>query len=73
MSKRRNNVQKAKGTAAIEAALADTRADIAAGRVVKEQAEAHVKRVMECALANAGGEKGNILRGPPEGDWEALA
>lgn len=29
----------------LEAALAETRADVAAGRFVKESAEAHVKRV----------------------------
>lgn len=33
----------------LEAALAETRADIAAGRVVKESAAAHVKRVKKIA------------------------
>lgn len=33
----------------LEAALAETRADIAAGRVVKESAAAHVKRVKNTA------------------------
>ncbi len=37
--------QKTKDIAAIEAALAETRADIAAGRVIKESAKAHVKRL----------------------------
>lgn len=33
----------------LEAALAETRADIAAGRVVKDSATAHVKRVKKIA------------------------
>lgn len=33
----------------LEAALAETRADIAAGRVVKDSAAAHVKRVKKIA------------------------
>jgi hypothetical protein len=33
----------------LEAALAETRADIAAGRVIKESAAAHVKRVKKIA------------------------
>ena len=33
----------------LDAALAETRADIAAGRVVKESAAAHVKRVKKTA------------------------
>ena len=37
--------QKAKEIAAIETALVETRADITAGRVVKESAEAHVERL----------------------------
>lgn len=41
--------QKAKEIAAIETALAETRADIMAGRVVKESAEAHVKRLKKIA------------------------
>lgn len=53
---------------AIEAALAETRADIAAGRVIKGAAAEHVKRVKKSALAGMGEEKGDILRGAPEGD-----
>ncbi len=34
----------------LEAALAETRADIAAGRTVKESAAAHVKRVKKIAV-----------------------
>lgn len=45
MNKLAANDQKVKEIAAIETALAETRADIAAGRVVKESAEAHVKRM----------------------------
>ena len=44
--------QKAKDIAAIEAALAETRADIAAGRVVKESAETHVRRMNKLTLNN---------------------
>lgn len=45
MNKLTPNDQKVKEIAAIETALAETRADIAAGRVVKESAAAHVKRL----------------------------
>lgn len=34
----------------LEAALAETRADLAAGRVVKDSAAAHVKRVKKIAV-----------------------
>lgn len=44
--------QKAKEIAAIEAALVETRADIAVGHVVKESAEAHVKRLNKLLLNN---------------------
>lgn len=44
--------QKAKDVADVEAALAETRADIAAGRLAKESAEAHVKRLKKLLLNN---------------------
>jgi len=66
--------QKAKEIAAIETALAETRADIMAGRVVKESAAAHVERMKKCvALVGKGKEKGDALGGAPEDDWEALS
>ena len=37
--------QKAKDVADIEAAMAETRTDIAAGRVIKESAKEHVNRL----------------------------
>ncbi|MEW5902918.1 MAG: hypothetical protein AB1722_01050 [Pseudomonadota bacterium] len=49
MKKLTAKVQKTKKIAAIETALAETRADITAGRVVKESAEAHVKRLKKIA------------------------
>lgn len=52
MKKLTANNQKAKDIAAIEAALAETRADIAAGRVVKESAEVHVQRLKKLSLNN---------------------
>ncbi len=58
-------VQKTKKIAAIETALAETRADIAAGRVVKESAEAHVRRMKKSALASMGEEKGRIFHSAP--------
>lgn len=45
MNKLTSKEQKAKEIAAIETALVETRADITAGRVVKESAAAHVKRL----------------------------
>lgn len=52
MKKLTANNQKAKDIAAIEAALAETRADIAAGRAVKESAEVHVQRLKKLSLNN---------------------
>ncbi|MBI5006678.1 MAG: DUF1778 domain-containing protein [Nitrosomonadales bacterium] len=52
MKKLTANEQRPKDIAATEAALAETRADIAAGRVVKESAEAHVNRLNKVLLNN---------------------
>jgi hypothetical protein len=53
MNKLTANDRKAKEIAAIEAALAETRADIAAGRVIKESAKAHVKRLKKIAAKSS--------------------
>ncbi len=52
MKKTTTNDQKDREIAAIEAALAETHADIEAGRVVRESAEAHVKRLKKQTLSN---------------------
>ncbi|MFH2139854.1 MAG: DUF1778 domain-containing protein [Pseudomonadota bacterium] len=52
MKKLTSSEQSAKEIAAIEAALAETRSDIAAGRVVEESAAAHVKRLNKLLLDN---------------------
>lgn len=52
MKKLTSSEQSAKEIAAIEAALAETRSDIAAGRVVEKSAAAHVKRLNKLLLDN---------------------